>query len=143
LYISPATYKIRKELAAGRREQIFAYAGEVGECRSAWLRRYFGEQDPAPCGVCDVCLARKKHGSKGVSPLAVLARVAEIAAGVSTGVATGVAADSQGPTVKQLVNSFMDAEPTDVLEVLDALVAAGKLTITATGTIKIVNRAKS
>ncbi|HEX6998568.1 MAG TPA: RecQ family ATP-dependent DNA helicase [Gammaproteobacteria bacterium] len=33
---------------------VRAYA-ETGECRSVFLRRYFGEQDPPRCGVCDRC----------------------------------------------------------------------------------------
>ncbi len=74
VYIAPNTYTIRKELAVSRSAQIFDYAGEGGgdfgsgvhggksggeECRSVWLRRYFGEADPQECGVCDVCLSRR------------------------------------------------------------------------------------
>ena len=38
-----------------------AHAGKAYlEGRSAVLERYFGEENPAPCGVCDICLARKR-----------------------------------------------------------------------------------
>ena len=43
-----------------RFEQMISYAANEQECRSAVLERYFGEENPAPCGVCDICLARKR-----------------------------------------------------------------------------------
>ncbi len=120
VYIAPATYKIRKDLAAGRTEQMFAYADTTGECRSVWLRRYFGETEGlTPCGVCDVCLARRRHGTKGVPEVAVMGLV------------------RTGPlTVKELVRNF-EVEPGDVLSALDGLVADGKVTIDPTGMILI------
>ena len=60
LYIAPETYKRRQELMRERFEQMIAYAANEQECRSAVLERYFGEENPAPCGVCDICLARKR-----------------------------------------------------------------------------------
>ena len=39
---------------------MIAYAAHEQESRSAVLERYFGEENPAPCGVCDICLARKR-----------------------------------------------------------------------------------
>jgi len=33
---------------------------ETGECRSRYLRIYFGEQNPAACGICDNCMKAKK-----------------------------------------------------------------------------------
>ena len=50
----------RQELMRERFEQMIAYAANEQECRSAVLERYFGEENPAPCGVCDICLARKR-----------------------------------------------------------------------------------
>jgi ATP-dependent DNA helicase RecQ len=142
VYIAPATYKIRKELAAERTEQMFAYALETGECRSVWLRRYFGESGESgnsgesggglqPCGVCDVCLSQKKHGKKGVSPEAVLAVLRGGISGVASGGESG-----RGLTVKELVRNF-EVEPGDVLATVDSLVAAGMLAIDPTGIIRI------
>lgn len=31
------------------------------QCRSAFLASYFGEADPSDCGICDNCLAKRKH----------------------------------------------------------------------------------
>ena len=51
-----------------RFEQMVAYAANDDECRSAVLEKYFGEGDPAPCGVCDVCLARKRAAKAAGTP---------------------------------------------------------------------------
>jgi ATP-dependent DNA helicase RecQ len=41
-----------------RRLAMVAEYAQTGECRSVFLRRYFGEDDPPPCGTCDRCRAR-------------------------------------------------------------------------------------
>ncbi len=55
-----------------RLEEIDAYA-RTNECRSVFLRRHFGEQDPPQCGTCDRCVSapprmrerpRRGHGKK-------------------------------------------------------------------------------
>ncbi len=60
LYISPQTLAQRKERASERLEAMLRYAANETECRSVVLQRYFGQTDAVPCGVCDVCLARRK-----------------------------------------------------------------------------------
>lgn len=65
IYIAPQTYDVRKEMAAGRLDAVFDYAENTERCRSVVLQEYFGQQDAVPCGVCDVCLARRRRG--GVS----------------------------------------------------------------------------
>lgn len=40
----------------------FAYARD---CRQAWIRRYFGEDDPEDCGNCDVC---RRYQSQELRP---------------------------------------------------------------------------
>ena len=52
-----------ERLADERRlDAVRAYA-ETTECRSVFLRRYFGEAEPPRCGVCDRCRARKAAAS--------------------------------------------------------------------------------
>ncbi len=60
LYIAPETYRRRQEAMRERFERMIAYAANEEQCRSAMLRTYFGESDPEPCGVCDLCLARRR-----------------------------------------------------------------------------------
>ncbi|MCD7970565.1 MAG: RecQ family ATP-dependent DNA helicase [Alistipes sp.] len=64
VYISPESYRIRKEMAAARLKAMHEYANGEGQCRQVFLRKYFGEEDPADCGSCDVCIAKKKLRSK-------------------------------------------------------------------------------
>ncbi len=99
---------------------MFAYSRAEDECRSVWLRRYFGESDGLePCRVCDVCMARKKDGRKKVSPETVAKLV------------------HTGPmTVKELVARFAAEEPDDVLAALDTLIADGRVAIDPTGIIR-------
>jgi ATP-dependent DNA helicase RecQ len=44
-----------------RLQAVAAYATTQG-CRSVFLRRYFGEDDPPRCGSCDRCRAERKLG---------------------------------------------------------------------------------
>jgi ATP-dependent DNA helicase RecQ len=41
-----------------RRLGAVAEYAKSDECRSVFLRRYFGEENPPPCGTCDRCRAR-------------------------------------------------------------------------------------
>lgn len=60
IYVSDRNYKDLKNAAEKRRETMIAYAENNGECRSRQLLRYFGETQSCDCGVCDVCIAKKK-----------------------------------------------------------------------------------
>ena len=64
VFISPESYKIRKEMSAARIEAMQEYVSNDSVCRSVFMQRYFGEDNPSACGVCDICLARKKNGNK-------------------------------------------------------------------------------
>lgn len=63
LYVSDRNYKDLKRSEANRREAIIRYATNNSECRSRQLLRYFGEEQQSGCGICDVCLARKRQES--------------------------------------------------------------------------------
>lgn len=43
-----------------RIKSILFYASQSHTCRSRLLLHYFGEEDSADCGICDVCLERKR-----------------------------------------------------------------------------------
>ncbi|MCM1301085.1 MAG: RecQ family ATP-dependent DNA helicase [Bacteroides cellulosilyticus] len=60
LYIAPETYARRLELTRERFEHMLAYAQHDDRCRSVVLDDYFGGTDAEPCGICDVCLARRR-----------------------------------------------------------------------------------
>ncbi len=60
IYIAPETYRRRQELMRERFEGMTAYAANEERCRSEVLERYFGAAESKPCGVCDICLARRR-----------------------------------------------------------------------------------
>ena len=55
LKISKENYQERKKDYAERIEAVVHYATSSDTCRSQILLAYFGEEDSAPCGTCDVC----------------------------------------------------------------------------------------
>ncbi|MDE7069184.1 MAG: RecQ family ATP-dependent DNA helicase [Alistipes sp.] len=77
LYISPESYRLRRERTRERFERMLAYAAEEEGCRSAFLARHFGEENPPDCGICDICLARKRQGGTdpGTDPERLLLRL--------------------------------------------------------------------
>ena len=60
VYISPETYSRRRELAEERFSNMTAYAANDTRCRSRMLQEYFGDREDGDCGVCDICLARRR-----------------------------------------------------------------------------------
>ena len=60
LYISPESYQQRRKQTRERFERMLAYATAETGCRSSFLEAYFGVPEPRECGICDLCLARKR-----------------------------------------------------------------------------------
>lgn len=75
--ISPESYALRKEVALRRLEGMLRYGANAQECRSVVIRRYFGEQDAEPCGVCDVCRSRRKGTAPSGADAALRSHVTE------------------------------------------------------------------
>ncbi|MFI3283376.1 MAG: ATP-dependent DNA helicase RecQ [Rikenellaceae bacterium] len=61
LYISPDTYLHRREMCEDRIAKMLEYINNNDSCRSSLLGSYFGDKEPTVCGVCDVCLSKKKR----------------------------------------------------------------------------------
>lgn len=64
LAFPPAIYEDRMENYKERITAILAYAEGTEECRSRLLLAYFGEVAKEDCGVCDVCLSRRRKPRK-------------------------------------------------------------------------------
>ncbi len=107
VFISPESYKIRKEMTAARIEAMHRYASIATECRSAALRRYFGEADPEDCGCCDVCLEAKKETGEPDIRAEILAMLGR-----------------EGMSVKEIVSRFR-IPPDRVVAAIDSLLADG------------------
>ncbi|MGH7786739.1 MAG: RecQ family ATP-dependent DNA helicase, partial [Candidatus Binatia bacterium] len=54
----------------GRRMDALAEYVMTTECRAVLLRRYFGEADGTPCGLCDTCRGRPERPSSFWEPIA-------------------------------------------------------------------------
>ena len=63
LYINPQRYAQRKEQMTKRVEAMIGYATQKSKCRSRYMIEYFSQPVESDCGVCDVCLKKKKAPS--------------------------------------------------------------------------------
>ena len=54
------TYALLRENYHSRAAAMKDYVREEYECRQKFLLRYFGQEESAPCGHCDICRAQKK-----------------------------------------------------------------------------------
>ena len=59
LEIDQKWYDFRKQRALHQIQNVWKYV-EADHCRSMAMQRYFGEHDADECGICDLCLKRKK-----------------------------------------------------------------------------------
>ena len=55
--LTPTRLQMLKEASARRMQTMAGFVEEETECRSQYLLRYFGQEESAPCGKCDVCRA--------------------------------------------------------------------------------------
>ncbi|MBO5875953.1 MAG: RecQ family ATP-dependent DNA helicase [Alistipes sp.] len=61
IYIAPETYRLRKEMIHERFSKMLSYASNQEHCRSRILAEYFGDSEAGDCGICDICLAKRKR----------------------------------------------------------------------------------
>jgi ATP-dependent DNA helicase RecQ len=58
LLMNLTLYNKRKEAFVQRVEKMIAYT-QSNQCRSLFINHYFGDEETAPCGICDHCLQAK------------------------------------------------------------------------------------
>ncbi len=63
LAITKQAYDNRKDRYINRIEAIVNYATDTNTCRSRMLLNYFSQADITDCGVCDICINKKKQGT--------------------------------------------------------------------------------
>ncbi len=119
--ISPESYRIRREVAAGRLEAMAAYAVNESECRSLYMQRYFGEETDRECGKCDVC--REKRKREGARPIALSEKI--------------LAALASGETDLHSLVGRVGGEAKEILEVVQSLLADGKLVQDKNGKLRL------
>ena len=120
LYISPDSYQRRYELIYERFNNMYGYSRADDKCRSVIIQNYFGDTAAEPCGICDVCLAKRRRAkqSEGLEQ-AIMAVVAEGDLSIKE-VVTAVAGSSE-----------------DIIEMVDKMVRDGKFYISESGKLKI------
>lgn len=125
LYIAPESYLIRKQYAVERAEAMMNYALAEEGCRSRYIQEYFGEKDAGECGVCDLCLAkRKRKGEVAQSGVVTPSEVLR------------VIADKGGVSPRDLVREFA-AEPESVARVVEELFECEKIYTDKGGILRI------
>ena len=65
VYLDKKYLKDRYEICKQQIESVIAYA-ELSICRSQTLLAYFDEANAPECGVCDVCLSKKRAGKQAM-----------------------------------------------------------------------------
>ena len=54
----------RRALNLAKMESMISYAEQTVQCRMQFIQSYFGEDTDSTCGICDVCIARRKKLEK-------------------------------------------------------------------------------
>jgi ATP-dependent DNA helicase RecQ len=120
LYIAPETYSLRQQLIMTRYESMVEYVTSEDKCRSQIIEKYFGDSESKPCGVCDVCL-RKRRSAKSETPL--VERIKTLLADAEL-------------DIKDIV-AFMDIAPERVVAVVEKMIAEGEISESKFGKLKI------
>ena len=58
--LAPKRYEMLRSVYHERVETMLSFVAEEDECRSRYLLRYFGQEESADCGKCDICRERAK-----------------------------------------------------------------------------------
>ena len=57
--LDPKRYEMLKDSFMSRMQRMIDYVSEYSICRSSYLLEYFGQNESAACGTCDICRASK------------------------------------------------------------------------------------
>ena len=123
LYIAPDTYLRRKELTRERFEQMLRYASTEPECRSEVIERYFGATESHPCGICDLCLARRRAAKQSDGDPALREAILD--------------ALTREPTDPHTLVARLGGPPEKAAEALQRMQATGELLLGEDGRLKI------
>ena len=111
LSIDLVAYRQRKERQAARLKAAVSYA-ESDICRSQQLVRYFGDKSAERCGICDVCLARKKAPYTQETHQQLRAKIQQLL-------------QERAYDLRKLVDGFQTHEPDEVLQCINYLIDEG------------------
>ena len=120
VYISPDSYSRRYDIALERTKSMLQYAQNDEECRSRIIEGYFGDTEAKPCGVCDICLRERAHRR---NPQSIADSIVSLL-------------KDNELTIKELV-AKLQVRDMDVVEIVDKMVAEGKISLDLSGKLKI------
>ena len=133
VYISPDTYLRRKQLMTERFENMLRYAENSDTCRSVILQSYFGDDQAHDCGVCDICLDRRRRARAAAAGSA--AQDTDADAALRRTIIEALKQTSA--TGKELCRNI-NTDPARVAAVIEALLAEGKISTTASGKLVLI-----
>ncbi len=139
LYISPESYKYRREIYVERLKFMVDYSSNETKCRSQILCNHFGESDAPECGMCDICLERRRQSRANTpadSEREELRKVIVSVVGASD--QSGIIPNSkpQQISVKELINSI-DYTARQIIDEVDSLVKEGIVEVDIAGYLSL------
>jgi len=106
--------ELRRKIKKKQLDAMLHYAEERSICRTVTLVEYFGEKLEKTCGICDVCLQRKKLGLEGADydtlSAAIIQRLKEAPL-----------------SIQQLVKVLIPNDESKVLHTIEWLVECGEI----------------
>lgn len=120
--IAPETYQHRKRMCMERYEAMLRYAHNEEVCRSAMIEEYFGGGADKDCGVCDICLARRKRAAVPAQNIEELI--------------TSMASETESITLRE-VTARAGGDRAGLLDQINRLLDEGKISLDKSGIITI------
>ena len=122
LYINHARYNERKKAFEKRLGAMIHYMEDKNECRSALICDYFGDHQVEKCGICDYCVAMENKKMTADKFRIIYDKIRLLLRDTSL-----MPAD--------LVNALQDVKAADSKNIIDHLLAEGKLWVRKDGSI--------
>jgi ATP-dependent DNA helicase RecQ len=116
--------KAARQLTEQQTTAVIEYAASTTRCRQQLLLDYFAEPDAPACGVCDICLARKKARQAPVDTAGLQAGLLELLRGAPL-------------LPREVVAHYVGTEAATVTTALRALVELGKLAYAPDGRLRV------
>ncbi len=120
LYIDQARYLDRKKAFEKRLGAMISYLGENTICRSKMICSYFGDDQGVDCGICDYCVGEQNKKMTREKFHLVTDKIFQLL-------------HEKNFTPEQLVGKMDDIKPEDQKQVIDQLLAEGKLWVKKDG----------
>ena len=123
IYIAPETYRQRYDLAIERFNNMLRYTLSTDVCRSRIIEEYFGERNAKDCGICDICIERRKRGDVKSNTQSIDSKIIALLS-------------ERGMEVKDVV-AAIGGDSATIASRIDYLTAEGKISVSLSGKLKI------